>query len=251
MTEKIYRAALVIIGNEVLSGRTQDANIAHIAVNLNEYGIRLMEVRVVPDIEKDIIKAVNELRAENDYVFTTGGIGPTHDDITAASIAKAFGVTLERSEQTRQMLLDYYGDEAALTPARLKMADIPAGAKLVPNPVSGAPGIHIGNVYVMAGVPRIMQAMLDNILPTLKGGAPVLSRTVTCGMPESQIADELSKLQDQYPHIDIGSYPSYREGKHSTALVLRGTDPREIDKAAGELEEIIRELGGEPVSSKC
>ena len=235
MTNKIYTAALLIIGNEILSGRTQDKNTSYIAEKLNERGVRLAEVRVVPDIEGRIIAALDALRVENDYVFTTGGIGPTHDDITAGVVAKAFGVVLERNAEARQVLLNHYGSEAELTEPRLKMSEIPAGAALIANPVSGAPGFQIGNVYVMAGVPKIMQGMLDGILPTLAGGAPVLSETVTCDCAESIIAKALGEIQGRYPDIDIGSYPQFKEGKHSVNVVLRGVDAEVLARAAGEV----------------
>ena len=238
MGDKIYTAGLLIIGNEILSGRTHDKNTAYIAEKLNERGVRLNEVRVVPDVEARIIEALDALRAENDYVFTTGGIGPTHDDITAAAVAKAFGVALERNAEARQVLLGHYGSESELTEPRLKMSEIPVGGALIANPVSGAPGFHIGNVYVMAGVPKIMQGMLDGILPTLAGGAPVLSETVTCDCPESVIAKALGEIQGRYPDIDIGSYPQFKEGQHSVNVVLRGVDADVLARAAGEVRGV-------------
>ncbi len=239
MGDKIYTAGLLIIGNEILSGRTHDKNTPYIAEKLNERGVRLNEVRVVPDVEGRIIAALDALRAENDYVFTTGGIGPTHDDITAAAVAKAFGVALERNAQARQVLLAHYGSEAELTEPRLKMSEIPVGGALIHNPVSGAPGFHIGNVYVMAGVPKIMQGMLDGILPTLAGGAPVLSEIVTCDCAESVIAKALGEIQAKYPDIDIGSYPQFKEGKHSVNVVLRGVDAEVLVRAVGEVRGMV------------
>jgi len=188
------------------------------------------------------------LRAEVDYVFTTGGIGPTHDDITAASIAKAFGVTLQADPQARKVMEEHYGTKD-LSASRLKMALIPDGASLIPNPVSGAPGFIMENVHVMAGVPKIMQAMMENILPLLKEGPPILSSTVTCSLRESVIAEKLSALQDKYSDIDIGSYPQYRAGPGSLSLVLKSTQPERLRVATGELMEIIKALGDEPTLS--
>jgi molybdenum cofactor synthesis domain-containing protein len=240
--QRIYTAALVIIGNEILSGRTQDANTQYIAKGLNQKGIRLSEVRVVPDIEDRIIEAVNALRGAVDYVFTTGGIGPTHDDITAQSIAKAFRVPLIRHEEAYRVLVEHYGSEEAVTSARAKMAITPEGATLINNPVSGAPGFVIGNVYIMAGVPKIMQAMFNAALDTLEGGAVIISRTVECPFPESAIAEQLTALQAVYPDIDMGSYPVYQNGEHSTSLVLRGTNEPRLSEAERALTEIVRGL---------
>ncbi len=242
MTERIYTAAILVIGNEILSGRTQDKNTNHIANKLNECGIRLMEARTVPDIESMIVHAVNRLRVQYDYVFTTGGIGPTHDDITAASVAKAFETPLEQNEEAYNILASHYTKEE-LTPPRLKMAQIPVGAKLVSNPVSGAPGFNIGNVYVMAGVPNIMQSMLDSILPNLKGGPVVLSKTVEAKCGESKIAEGLSKIQDKYTEIDIGSYPQYKDGVHATSIVMRCENEKMLDKAAAEVQALIESIG--------
>jgi molybdenum cofactor synthesis domain-containing protein len=242
--QKTLKAALIVIGNEILSGRTQDANIKFTAEKLMSRGIALCEVRVVPDIEEKIIRAVNELKAGVDYVFTTGGIGPTHDDITAESIAKAFGVELRSDPEARRVMDEYYKGE--WNPARLKMTMIPEGARLVPNPVSGAPGFNIGNVYVMAGVPRIMQGMLESILPLLQEGARIISVTVACSLRESQIADRLAALQERYEDVDIGSYPQYREGPHNLNLVLRSVDAGRLQAAVAELLRIIRDLGDAP-----
>lgn len=222
MVEEVT-AALVIIGNEVLSGRTQDANLQYIALGLNDVGVRLKEVRVVADDEAAIIKAVNELRAANTYVFTTGGIGPTHDDITAECIAKAFGVALRRDPRAVERLLLQIKPEN-LNEARLRMANIPEGADLIDNPVSHAPGFKIGNVHVMAGVPKIMQAMFDGIRGTLKGGAKMVSQSVTIHMGEGTIADGLRRIQSERPEVEIGSYPFNRDGQFGTVIVTRGTD---------------------------
>ena len=223
-SDRIYTAALVIIGDEILSGRTQDKNTSWLAEQLNNLGVRLKEVRIIPDDQNTIVDTINHLRAAHDYIFTTGGIGPTHDDITAESIAAAFDVSLVLHEGAYAELLRYYKDESAITESRKKMAYIPESAELIDNPVSGAPGIKIENVYVFAGVPRIMQSMFDAVAPTLKGGVPVQSLSVTADLPESLLADGLSLIQDDYPHISIGSYPQYRNGRFGTTLVLRGTE---------------------------
>jgi molybdenum cofactor synthesis domain-containing protein len=245
-SEKIVTACLVIIGNEILSGRTQDANLAYIAKGLNEIGVRLREVRVIPDIAETIIATVNEVRATFDYVFTTGGIGPTHDDITSECIARAFSVRWLLSEEARRRLAAGYASPADLNAARLRMAHIPEGATLIDNPVSRAPGFQIGNVFVMAGVPRVMQAMFDGVKHRLTGGAPVLSRTVTSGLPEGVLAEGLGRLQARYPDFDVGSYPYYRRGGFGTSLVVRGTDAARLDAAVAELFALVTALGGEP-----
>ena len=186
---------------------------------------------------------MNLLRSGHDYVFTTGGIGPTHDDITASSIAAAFGVELELNEEAYSELLTYYKDESEITPARKKMAYIPAGGSLIKNPVSGAPGIKIENVYIMAGVPKIMQSMFEAIAPTLKGGKPMTSRSVTCDLPESVVADELGAIQARYPDISIGSYPKYQDGKFFTSLVLRGVDKLLLEQAVAEVAAMVDGCG--------
>ena len=236
------KAALLIIGNEILSGRTQDSNIKHIAVKLGERGITLAEIRVVPDIEDKIIKAVNALREEVDYLFTTGGIGPTHDDITADSIAKAFGVKNVLNPEARQLLVELYGEENLNEP-RLKMAHVPEGSSLIRNPVSSAPGFIIGNVFVMAGVPAIMQAMLDNLLPNLREGAKVYSNTLHCELPESKVAPGLSALQDKYPDVEMGSYPHFKMNAWNLSLVLRSSDVEALKVATRELIAVITGLG--------
>ena len=238
-------ACLIIIGNEILSGRTQDRNLAYAAKWLNEKGIQVREVRVIPDIEETIVATVNECRRAFDYVFTTGGIGPTHDDITSASVARAFGVPIERNEAARKLLEDQYipGD---LTEARLKMADIPAGAELIENPISRAPGFRIENVFVMAGVPAIMKAMLDSAQHRLVGGAPVASRQIACFLAEGQIEKALGEIQDRYPDLDLGSYPFWKMRKFGVSVVLRGTDIQRLEAATEEVREMIRGLGGEP-----
>lgn len=249
MTKEIYTAALIIIGDEILSGRTQDKNIAYIAENLNAQGVRLKEVRVIPDDKQKIIDTVNEMRdvdhGGHDYVFTTGGIGPTHDDITTESIAEAFGVELELNDTAYAELLAYYKDESEITESRKKMAMIPKGATLVENPVSGAPGINIGNVYIFAGVPRIMQSMFDAVAPTLMGGKPVASKSVAANIPESLIADGLAEIQGRYDDVSIGSYPQYQNGRFGTCLVLRGIDDAKLNKATQEVVTLVKVLGEE------
>jgi molybdopterin-biosynthesis enzyme MoeA-like protein len=212
--------------------------LAWLAGQLNEAGVRLMEVRVVLDVEADIVEAVNALRARYAYVLTTGGIGPTHDDITTACIAKAFGVKVVRDATAEAILAGHYG-EGQLNAARLKMADVPEGADLIPNPVSAAPGYRIGNVYVMAGVPRIMQAMFGFVKPTLKGGAPMVSEVVTGFKTEGPIAAELAAIQGRYPDIEIGSYPFVKDGKLGTSLVARGVDAEKVRECAGELQLLM------------
>jgi molybdenum cofactor synthesis domain-containing protein len=243
--DKIYTACVLIIGNEILSGRTQDDNLAYIAKGLAQAGVVLKEARVIPDIEAVIVRHVNELRAQYDYLFTTGGIGPTHDDITSECVAKAFGVKWTLHPEAHKIFLSLYKPED-LNEARLRMAHTPEGASLIPNPVSRAPGFQMGNVYVMAGIPRVMQAMFDSVKPMLKGGPPVLSRTVGCDLPEGTIAKNLGAIQARFADIDIGSYPFYRRGSFGTSLVLRGRESQRLDAAAQEVAAMVRELGGTP-----
>lgn len=247
---RIVTAAVLIIGNEILSGRTKDANLNYLALGLTEIGIRLLEARVVPDIEDKIVATVNELRASYDHVFTTGGIGPTHDDITADCIAKAFGVVLRRDERVVDLLTRHYGGPEHLTDARLRMAHVPEGAVLIDNPISAAPGFQIGNVYVLAGVPRICQAMFDGLKGRLVGGDKVLSVTVSAHIGEGVIAKDLGLLQQRYADLDIGSYPYFRQGRYGASFVLRGTRRDRLDAAALELRAIIRNLGAEPIDGE-
>lgn len=241
-------AALIIIGNEILSGRTQDKNLAHIAKTLNEVGVRLYEVRVVPDVEAEVVEAVNTLRKKHDYVFTTGGIGPTHDDITAECVAKAFGRKLIRHpEAYRRLDAHYRYSGRELNEARLRMANTPEGADLIDNPISTAPGFRVENVFVMAGVPSIMQAMLDGVKGSLVGGARVLSRTILCNLGEGTVADGLGVLQKTYSDLEIGSYPQYARGEFRVSLVVRGTDPVRVEECAGLIVALIRRLGGTPM----
>ncbi len=240
-------ACLIIIGNEILSGRTQDANLAIIGKKCDALGIRLNEARVIADTEAEIIHTVNTCRARFSYVFTTGGIGPTHDDITAAAIARAFDVELLRNQEAINALDRYY-EPKRLTEARLKMADIPAGASLIDNPVSGAPGFQLENVFVLPGVPAIMEAMFDGLANRLVGGDPIITDNVTTNLPESEIAADLGVLQEQYPDISMGSYPYFRKGKLGVNLVLRGTDATRMDAATAALSAVIVRLNGEVLS---
>jgi molybdenum cofactor synthesis domain-containing protein len=242
-------AAVLIIGNEILSGRTHDANLPFLGTELNLMGIQLREARVVADIESEIIDAVNACRAKYDYVFTTGGIGPTHDDITAGCVARAFGQKLIRHPEAERILRERIAAMGVeVTEARLKMAETPEHAELIDNPISGAPGFKVENVFVMAGIPRIMRAMFEAAKPHLKGGVTLESVTVGSFVPEGTIATELGLLQDAYPDIDIGSYPFHFDGKPGSNLVLRGPDRARLDEAAGRLGDLIRNLGGEPVA---
>ncbi len=238
-------ACVLVIGNEILSGRTQDKNINYLAKGLNEIGVRLREVRVVPDIRETIVATVNDCRAAFDYVITTGGIGPTHDDITSECIAEAFGVGMYRDPDVVALLASYMksGD---LNEARLRMATFPDGAELIHNPVSAAPGYRVDNVFVLAGVPQIMQAMFEGSKHLLAGGAPMLSRAVSVMLAEGAIAEGLGDLQARYPDIDIGSYPAMRRRRFGVSVVLRGTDVARLDAALADLKELLIGLGGEP-----
>ncbi len=239
-------AALIIIGNEILSGRTVDANLPHIAKRLNEWGIQMREVRVVADVEAEIIEAVNACRAKHRYVFTTGGIGPTHDDITAAAIAKAFGRKYERNAEAERRLLAYYPPEK-VNEARMKMADMPEGVALIDNPVSTAPGFIIENVHVLPGVPKIMQAMFEELRNALEGGEVVKSRTLVCFRPEGELAQPLGEIQSRCPEIDIGSYPFFRVGRFGTSVVFRGVDEDALGRA---YEALVAYAEGEGIETE-
>ena len=245
-TPRIWTAALVVIGDEILSGRTQDKNVAQIAAWLNVQGIRLAEVRVVADRTEAIVEAVNILRARNDYLFTTGGIGPTHDDITCHCIAKAFGVAVIRHPEAEALLRSYIPPER-INEARLKMADVPDGAELIQNSVSKAPGFRVGNVYVMAGVPSIMRAMFDSFAPYLAGGDKVQSRAVACFLPEGTVAKGLSDIQDRHPEVDIGSYPFFNTGKFGCTLISRSANRQSLDQVVAQVRQLIIDCGGEPL----
>lgn len=238
-------AAVVVIGNEILSGRTLDKNTNFIAQALTHKGIRMVEARVVPDDRDLIVEAVNLMRERYDYVFTTGGIGPTHDDITADAIAHAYGVSLHKHPQAYDALLGYYKDESKLNDARLKMAYLPEGSELIENQITGAPGFRLGNVYVMAGVPKIMQAMMESLLPSLEGGIKIYSISIKTTLVESQIAETLRIMQESCDDVEIGSYPSFVEGNRQVAAVLRGPDKLELEKLSSQLQDNFKELGGE------
>jgi molybdenum cofactor synthesis domain-containing protein len=235
-------AALIVIGEEILSGRTQDANISYIAAYLTRIGISLREVRVVADVEAEIAAAVNELRARLTYVFTTGGIGPTHDDVTTDAIAKAFGVEVVVDPEAVAAMRRHFSDKE-LTPARLRMARVPEGASLVENAISRAPGYMIGNVIVMAGVPRIMQVMLDAVSPRLAKGRPMLARSVRIDAPEGDVAPGLAALQTAHPGVQIGSYPFFENKRLGTYVVLRSTEADKLSAARTELWKLIHKEG--------
>ena len=245
-------AAILVIGDEILSGRTQDTNTSHIARFLAALGIDLREVRVVPDVEDEIVAALNAVRARYDFVFTTGGIGPTHDDITADAVARAFNVGIGYHPEAFALLEARYppGEFNAM---RQRMARIPHGATLVANPVSGAPGFHIGNVYVMAGVPMVMRAMLEQIAPELPRGAAMAAVTVEAAVPEGKIAPGLAVVAKEHKDVSIGSYPFYREGPqpYGAQLVVRGRDADAVEAAAQAVETLVRELGVAPQRIKA
>ena len=240
-------ACLLVIGNEVLSGRTQDLNIQFIAKGLGAIGIPLREVRVIPDVRDTIISVVNECRARFDHVFTTGGIGPTHDDITSECVAAAFGVPWEPHPEAWARMERHY-EPGQFNAARQRMATMPRGATLIDNAVSIAPGFTMGNVHVMAGVPRIMQSMFTALAPTLQGGTPVQSRAVhAAGLLEGAIAEGLGAIQDRYPALDLGSYPYYRLTGNGVALVAKGTDTAALDACVAEVTALIAAQGKTPV----
>jgi molybdenum cofactor synthesis domain-containing protein len=244
-------ACLLIVGNEVLSGRTQDANLQFLARRLGEIGIPLGEVRVIPDVRERIVSAVNEVRIKFTHVFTTGGIGPTHDDITSECIAEAFGVPWEKHPVAWEKMEAFYiardGNPDAFNPARQRMATMPKGAVLIENAISIAPGFSVENVHVMAGVPRIMQAMFEALAPTLVGGPPIRSRTLTGqGLMEGAIAAGLEDVQRAFPHLDIGSYPFYRPGGGGVSIVVKGTDEPAIIAATARVATLMESLGIAP-----
>jgi len=245
--ERTWTAALAVIGDEILSGRTQDLNVAQVAQWLNEQGIRLAEVRIVPDDIGRIAETVNALRTSHDYLFTTGGIGPTHDDITVDSIAAAFGVSVVLHPEARKILEDYYRDRpGGLTEARLRMARVPEGAELIPNPYSGAPGVKMGNVYILAGVPNIAASMLEALNGKLEGGRPVVSVTVGARAAESEVADLLRETEDSNPGVAIGSYPFFKDGRYGANFVIRSEDGELARRTGDELATRLRQAGYEP-----
>ncbi|CAN5203641.1 molybdopterin-binding protein [soil metagenome] len=248
MTGRVWTAALLIIGDEILSGRTQDKNVAQVATWLNVQGIRLVEVRVVADDMGAIGEAVSILKARNDYLFTTGGIGPTHDDITVDAIAAALGVSVVVHGEARAILEEYYVTRGGLNDARLRMARVPEGAALIPNRYSGAPGIHIDNIFIMAGVPHIAAAMLDALTGTLEGGDPVLSATLGCWVAESEIANLLSATEKAHSGVQIGSYPFFREGRTGANFVVRSTSKDVLDACTAALAQGLLAAGFPPVA---
>ncbi len=242
-TDRIYTAGLVVIGDEILSGRTHDKNIAQVASWLQVQGIRLSEVRVVPDILERIVEAVNALREGNDYLFTTGGIGPTHDDITVDAVAAALGVGVVIHPAARAVLEKYYADKGGVNEGRLRMARVPEGADLIPNRMSGAPGIKIGNIHMMAGVPHIAAQMLDALTGTLEGGAPLLSETIGGYIPESEVSSLLREVEQAHEDCQIGSYPFFREGRVGANFVIRSTDADALQSCLYTLCEGLAENG--------
>jgi molybdenum cofactor synthesis domain-containing protein len=248
-------ACLLVIGSEVLSGRTQDANIQFLARRLGEIGIPLREVRIIPDVAETIIATVNEVRARFDHVFTTGGIGPTHDDITSECVAAAFGVPWERHPEAWERMARYYaearGGIAEFNPARQRMATMPRGAELIDNDISIAPGFTIGNVHVMAGVPRIMRAMFESLAPRLAGGPPIVSVAVHApGLPEGRIAGGLATIQAHFPGLDLGSYPYYRPDGNGVAIVAKGPDGHAAAAAVAEVTALMTRLGATPIQGE-
>ena len=237
----VVTAAILVIGDEILSGRTKDKNVGYIAEYLTNIGVDVKEVRVVPDVEAEIVTALDALRHRYTYVFTTGGIGPTHDDITADCVAKAFGVSIDVDPRARAMLLTRIA-EKDLNEARLRMARIPNGADLILNKVSAAPGFRLGNVHVMAGVPSIMQAMLDEVAPTLRTGVKMLSETVRANCREGDIGGPLGEIAKAHPDVMIGSYPFQDEGRPNTNLVVRSRDPEKLAAAKAAVEAMLERV---------
>jgi len=247
LNKRQITAGILIIGNEVLSGRTKDVNLQYLTLKLGEIGIQVSEARVVLDEEDKIISAVNHLRSVYDYLFTTGGIGPTHDDITSLSIAKAFGIGHEKHPEAEAILRSYYkiGD---ITEARLRMAELPVGAHLLYNPVSHAPGFCVENVYVLPGVPKIMQAIFEGFYNNLTGGVPILSYSISTLLGEGIIGTDLGVLQLKHPEVSIGSYPFLKDGKTGTSLVARHTDQVLLEQVKNELQSLIVKHGGDVLS---
>ncbi|MEL7543390.1 MAG: molybdopterin-binding protein [Pseudomonadota bacterium] len=242
-------AAMVVIGDEILSGRTKDLNIGYLADHLTAIGIQLREVRIVPDVEAEIVEALNALRTRNTYVFTTGGIGPTHDDITADSVAAAFGVTIDVDPRAVAIMQPYYAERGLeFTDARRRMARIPDGADLIENAVSNAPGFMLENVIVMAGIPKVMQVMLDAVTPKLRTGAKMLSKTIALHRPESEISDLLGKAQETWPDVSMGSYPFFEDGSYGTQMVFRSTDAAQLDVVTAHVRQALDARGWEEMS---
>ena len=232
-------AAILIIGNEILSGRTQDTNTSTLALWLNSIGVKVGEVRVIPDIQQTIIENVNELRKNNNYVFTTGGIGPTHDDITAESISKAFGLKYQIHKEGYKILEAYY-KQGEFNEGRQKMIWMPENSKLILNPTSGAPGFSVENVFCLPGVPSILKAMLGGLKNDIVGGKPILSHTINLRTVESEIADSLERVQNKFKDIEIGSYPFFRKGKVGVSIVIRSTEEKLISICYKDIENFIK-----------
>jgi molybdenum cofactor synthesis domain-containing protein len=247
-SERIWTAGLLVIGDEILSGRTQDRNVAQVATWLNVQGIRLAEVRVVGDDLERIGAAVNALRGAYDYLFTTGGIGPTHDDITVDAIAAALGVDVIVHPKARAALEAYYESRGGVTEARLRMARVPDGAELIDNPMSGAPGIRLGNIFILAGVPYIAGLMLEALSGQLEGGKPLLSVTIGCWAPESEVADVLREAEAANPGCQIGSYPFFREGEVGANFVIRGVEAASIEVCRADLAARLKAAGRKVVA---
>jgi|TARA_Y100000996_G_scaffold278188_1_gene219305 molybdenum cofactor synthesis domain-containing protein len=241
MTKNIkVNAAILIIGNEILSGRTQDTNTGTLATWLNSIGVKVNEVRIIPDIEKIIVENINELRKISDYVFTTGGIGPTHDDITAASVAKAFGLKYEVHQEAYKILESYY-KPGEFNEGRQKMIWMPENAELILNPTSGAPGFSVKNVYCLPGVPSILKSMLGGLKNKIVGGKPILSHTISLRTVESEIANSLTKVQNENKDVEIGSYPFFHAGKLGVSIVLRSENQNRIDKCNSQILGFVKE----------
>ena len=245
---KNVTAAVIIIGDEILSGRTKDQNLGFLADALNDVGVQLLECRVIPDVETEIVEAVNSLRAKFDYVFTTGGIGPTHDDITVDSVGTAFGLPVEFNPEAVKILKAHYAHTGAeLNEARMRMARTPLGASLVENPVSKAPGFRIENVYVLAGIPSICQAMFHSLKHELVGGDPMRSVAIAVYLGEGTLAKGLTALQDKYLDVGLGSYPFHRDGRFGASIVARSQSPDRLAAAVNEIRQMIWDLDGEPI----
>ncbi|MBS0185469.1 MAG: competence/damage-inducible protein A [Proteobacteria bacterium] len=242
--EVSFKACLLVIGNEILSGRTQDLNVQFLGETLSRYGIDLKEVRIIPDEENTIIDHIKEVKNLYDYVFTTGGIGPTHDDITTDCVARALGLPIIEDEEALKRLEAHYKDR--LNETHKRMARVPFGSRLIDNPITSAPGFFIQNIYVLAGVPRIMRAMVMSLLPILKGGTPIVSQSISCTLGESLLAEDLKKLQERYPTFDIGIYPFFRPEGQGTTLVVRGKHIKTIERIVGKLKDLILNHGGSP-----
>lgn len=244
ISHKSYTACLLVIGNEILSGRTQDMNVQFLGETLGRHGIELKEVRILPDDENILIPQIKDVKLLYNYIFTTGGIGPTHDDITADCVARALNLPLIEDEEALKRLKSHYKDD--LTPERAKMAKVPFGSHLIDNPVTSAPGFYIDNIYVLAGVPRIMRAMVMSLLPTLEGGLPIVSKSISCLLGEGIIAKDLQNLQTHSKSVDIGSYPFFRPEGHGTTLVVRSKNEKLVERTLRKIKEIIINHGGTP-----